>query len=175
MKALIGLAFLPFALSAVEPAAFFEKRCVQCHGPKKQKAKLRLDTLAWPALSPLATLLASISVRLRRWEHAYHYAANLPQHVLGHHRLKVRLLQQSGWTVVRVRRETKGRRGKTVTTISGVPLGPDALKELAGELKRRCGSGGSARDGVIEIQGDHVDLLLAELGKRGFTAKKSGG
>jgi hypothetical protein len=47
MRALIGLAFLPFALSAVEPAAFFEKRCVQCHGPKKQKAKLRLDTLDW--------------------------------------------------------------------------------------------------------------------------------
>ena len=47
MRALIGLAFLPFTLSAVEPAAFFEKRCVQCHGPKKQKAKLRLDTLDW--------------------------------------------------------------------------------------------------------------------------------
>ena len=47
MRALIGLAFLPFTLSALEPAAFFEKRCVQCHGPKKQKAKLRLDTLDW--------------------------------------------------------------------------------------------------------------------------------
>ena len=47
MRALIGLAFLPFALSAVEPAMFFEQSCVQCHGPKKQKAKLRLDILAW--------------------------------------------------------------------------------------------------------------------------------
>ena len=77
--------------------------------------------------------------------------------------------------VVRVRRETKGRRGKTVTTISGVPLGPDALKELAGELKRRCGSGGSARDGVIEIQGAHRDALIGDLAARGYTVKRAGG
>ncbi|MEE2678230.1 MAG: translation initiation factor Sui1 [Myxococcota bacterium] len=77
--------------------------------------------------------------------------------------------------VVRVRRETKGRRGKTVTTISGVPLTPDALKDLAAELKRRCGTGGSARDGVIEIQGDHRDVLVAELEARGYTVKRAGG
>jgi len=77
--------------------------------------------------------------------------------------------------VVRVRREVAGRNGKTVTTIQGVPLASDALRTLAGELKRRCGSGGSAKDGVIEIQGDHRDVLVAELEARGFTVKRSGG
>ncbi len=77
--------------------------------------------------------------------------------------------------IVRVRREVKGRRGKTVTTISGVPLASDALRELAAELKRRCGSGGSAKDGVIEIQGDHRDTLVAELEDRGYTVKLAGG
>lgn len=77
--------------------------------------------------------------------------------------------------IARVRRETKGRGGKTVTTVSGVPLAEEPLKELASVLKKRCGTGGALKDGVIEIQGDHVELLLAELGKRGFTAKKSGG
>ncbi len=77
--------------------------------------------------------------------------------------------------IARVRRETKGRGGKTVTTISGVPLADEPLKELASLLKRRCGCGGSLKDGVIEIQGDHVQLLLDELIKQGFKAKKSGG
>ena len=77
--------------------------------------------------------------------------------------------------IVRVRREVKGRRGKTVTTVSGVPLASDALRELAAELKRRCGSGGSAKDGVIEIQGDHRDTLVAELEDRGYTVKLAGG
>ena len=77
--------------------------------------------------------------------------------------------------IARVRRESKGRGGKTVTTISGVPLEAEALKDLAAALKRRCGTGGALKDGVIEIQGDHVELLLAELNKQGFKAKKSGG
>lgn len=77
--------------------------------------------------------------------------------------------------IARVRRESKGRGGKTVTTISGVPLAETELKELASALKRRCGTGGALKDGVIEIQGDHVQLLLDELVKRGFKAKKSGG
>ncbi|AVB22167.1 MULTISPECIES: translation initiation factor Sui1 [Pseudomonas syringae group] len=77
--------------------------------------------------------------------------------------------------VARVRRESKGRGGKTVTTISGVPLAEEPLKELAKALKQRCGTGGSLKDGVIEIQGDHVELLIAELVKKGFKAKKSGG
>ena len=77
--------------------------------------------------------------------------------------------------IARVRRESKGRGGKTVTTITGVPLAEDALKELATTLKKRCGTGGALKDGIIEIQGDHVELLLAELVKHGFKAKKSGG
>ena len=77
--------------------------------------------------------------------------------------------------VVRVRREVKGRNGKTVTTVSGVGLSDDALRELGSELKRRCGSGGSVKDGVIEIQGDHRDLLVAELEARGYTVKRAGG
>jgi len=81
----------------------------------------------------------------------------------------------AGDGIARVRRETKGRGGKTVTTITGVPLAEAELKELASALKRRCGTGGALKDGVIEIQGEHVELLVEELGKRGFKAKKSGG
>lgn len=77
--------------------------------------------------------------------------------------------------IARVRRESKGRGGKTVTTVSGVPLAGDELKELATALKKRCGTGGALKDGVIEIQGEHVELLIAELTRRGFKAKKSGG
>ena len=77
--------------------------------------------------------------------------------------------------VVRVRREVQGRHGKTVTTISGVPLPGDALRALASELKRRCGTGGSAKDGTIEIQGDHRDLLVSELEARGYVVKRAGG
>ncbi len=81
----------------------------------------------------------------------------------------------AGDGIARVRRETKGRGGKTVTTISGVPLAEAALRELATALKKRCGCGGALKDGVIEIQGEHVELLLAELHTRGFKAVKSGG
>jgi len=77
--------------------------------------------------------------------------------------------------IVRVRREVKGRRGKAVTTISGVPLPEDELRSLASELKRRCATGGSVKDGVIEIQGDHRDLLIEDLGSRGYSVKRSGG
>jgi translation initiation factor 1 len=81
----------------------------------------------------------------------------------------------AGDGIVRVRRETKGRGGKTVTVVSGVPGDEAALKALAGELKRRCGSGGTAKDGIIEIQGDFCDLIVAELAGRGFTVKRAGG
>lgn len=80
-----------------------------------------------------------------------------------------------GAAVVRVGRETKGRRGKGVTVVTGVPLAGAALDELGSRLKRLCGSGGTVRDGVIEIQGDHRDLLVAELAKSGWTVKRSGG
>ena len=77
--------------------------------------------------------------------------------------------------VVRVGRETKGRRGKGVTVITGVPLEGAELAELGKQLKRRCGSGGTLKDGVLEIQGDHRDLLVSELEARGWTVKRSGG
>jgi translation initiation factor 1 len=81
----------------------------------------------------------------------------------------------AGDGIVRIRREVKGRRGKAVTTISGVPLPPAELKQLAGELKRLCGTGGSAKDGVIEIQGDQREKLSAELTSRGYSVKQAGG
>ena len=76
---------------------------------------------------------------------------------------------------VRVGRETQGRGGKGVTVITGLPLAPSALEDLARQLKKRCGCGGTVRNGVIEIQGDHRDLLVAELAKLGWQAKRSGG
>jgi translation initiation factor 1 len=75
--------------------------------------------------------------------------------------------------VLRVRRETSGRRGKTVTTVSGAA--PALAAELARELKRLCGSGGSVVDGVIEIQGDHRAKVLAHLEGRGLQVKSAGG
>lgn len=62
-----------------------------------------------------------------------------------------------------------------MTVITGVPLNDEALKALAGELKRRCGTGGTLKEGSIEIQGDHRDLLVIELEKRGYRVKKAGG
>ncbi|HEX8105857.1 MAG TPA: stress response translation initiation inhibitor YciH [Solirubrobacteraceae bacterium] len=76
---------------------------------------------------------------------------------------------------VKVRRETSGRRGKAVTTISGVPLGDDALRELAGRLKKRCGVGGTVTDGVIELQGDHRDVVVELLRADGYDTVLAGG
>ena len=76
---------------------------------------------------------------------------------------------------MRVGRETQGRNGKAVTVVSGLPLLPDELKALAKELKQRCGTGGTVKDGVLEIQGDHRDLIVEELARRGYDAKRSGG
>ncbi|MHC5209580.1 MAG: SUI1 family translation initiation factor [Planctomycetota bacterium] len=77
--------------------------------------------------------------------------------------------------VVRVGRQTKGRKGKGVTVVTGVPLAGPELERLARELKQRCGSGGTVRDGVIEIQGDHRGTLTIELGARGWQVKQAGG
>jgi translation initiation factor 1 len=81
----------------------------------------------------------------------------------------------AGDGTVRIRRESKGRGGKTVTVITGVPGDDPALQALAGALKRRCGTGGTAKEGVIEIQGDHCDFLVDEMTRRGFTVKRAGG
>jgi len=77
--------------------------------------------------------------------------------------------------VIRIRREVKGRGGKTVTVASGFQLDDNGLKQLAAELKRRCGTGGSVKDGEILSQGDHRESLLAELRQKGFVVKPSGG
>ena len=77
--------------------------------------------------------------------------------------------------IVRVGRESKGRKGKGVTLISGVPLDHEGIKSLGKELKKKCGTGGTVKDGIIEIQGDHRDLLVIELQKKGWTVKRSGG
>lgn len=81
----------------------------------------------------------------------------------------------AGDGVVRVRRETKGRGGKTVTTVSGVLLAGDELKALAKRLKNRCGCGGAVKDGVIEIQGDKAELVCELLTAEGFKVKRAGG
>jgi translation initiation factor 1 len=65
--------------------------------------------------------------------------------------------------------------GRGVTVVTGVPLRGEALEALGSELKRQCGSGGTVRGGVIEIQGDHRDRLVAELARHGWTVKRSGG
>ena len=81
----------------------------------------------------------------------------------------------AGDGVVRVLRETKGRKGKGVTVIKGLPLGPLELAQLAKQLKTKCGSGGTLKDGVVEIQGDHCDRVLEELKPYGWVVKRAGG
>jgi translation initiation factor 1 len=81
----------------------------------------------------------------------------------------------SGDGIVRISRETQGRKGKGVTVITGLGLTTEQLDELASELKKCCGSGGSATQGRIEIQGDHRDRLVDELSRRGWKAKRVGG
>jgi translation initiation factor 1 len=76
--------------------------------------------------------------------------------------------RQQGDSVVRVSRQTKGRKGSGVCLITGLPLGGAELKELARELKKKCGSGGTVKNGVIEIQGDHRETLVDALTKLGF-------
>ena len=76
---------------------------------------------------------------------------------------------------MRIRRETKGRKGKGVTTVSGVNLAEAELKTLAKLLKQTCSTGGTVKDGVIEIQGDHRQILKTELEKRGHQVKLAGG
>jgi translation initiation factor 1 len=76
---------------------------------------------------------------------------------------------------VKVRREVAGRRGKAVTTVSGVPLDDAGLRELAGRLKKRCGVGGSAKNGVIELQGDHRDVVMQVLRDAGYDPVPAGG
>lgn len=77
--------------------------------------------------------------------------------------------------MVRVSRESKGRGGKQVTLVKGLPLDDAALQALGKQLKSACGSGGTVKDGVIEIQGEHIERLLELLAKQGWKAKRAGG
>jgi len=77
--------------------------------------------------------------------------------------------------VVRVGRETKGRKGAGVTIVTGLPLGAPELAEMASRLKKKCATGGTVRDGVIEVQGDHRDKVVMELTAAGYKVKRVGG
>ncbi|TFW18515.1 translation initiation factor Sui1 [Duganella callida] len=76
---------------------------------------------------------------------------------------------------IKVSRESKGRGGKTVTLVRGLPLDADALAALGKQLRSACGSGGTVKDGVVEIQGDHCERVMAELVKQGYKPKRVGG
>ena len=77
--------------------------------------------------------------------------------------------------VVRVSRETKGRGGKSVTLVKGLALDADALAVLGKQLRGACGAGGTVKDGVIEVQGDHCELVMEALRKHGHSPKRTGG
>jgi translation initiation factor 1 len=81
----------------------------------------------------------------------------------------------TGDGIVRVSRETKGRGGKSVTLVRGLPLQADALAALGKRLRSACGAGGTVKDGVIEVQGDHADRLVPLLQAEGWTVKRAGG
>ena len=81
----------------------------------------------------------------------------------------------AGDGIVRVLRETKGRGGKAVTVVRGVPLAGQPLAQLGQQLKAACGSGGTVKDGVIEVQGDHVEKVMALLQQQGYKVKRAGG
>lgn len=81
----------------------------------------------------------------------------------------------TGDGVARVSRETSGRGGKTVTVVRGVLLPPEQLADLGKQLRTACGSGGTVKDGVIEVQGDHADRVVELLKARGHSVKRAGG
>jgi translation initiation factor 1 len=82
---------------------------------------------------------------------------------------------KTGDGIIRIRRETKGRKGKGVTTLSGMAMDASEIKNLCSELKKTCGTGGAVKDDIIEIQGDNRDKIKTLLEKRGFTVKLAGG
>ena len=81
----------------------------------------------------------------------------------------------TGDGIVRVSRTRRGRKGKTVTLVEGVLVSSDALRDLASDLKKRCGTGGAIKEGIIEIQGDQRETLVSALEEKGFRVKVSGG
>lgn len=89
--------------------------------------------------------------------------------------VKVKTERPKGDGIVRIQRQTSGRKGKGVCIITGVDLDDRGLVSLASELKRRTGCGGSVKDGVIEIQGDNREQLKQMLEQKGFVVKLAGG
>ena len=85
------------------------------------------------------------------------------------------VVRSKGDGVVRIQKQTSGRKGAGVSVITGLDLSDEELKKLAAELKKRCGCGGSVKNGMIEIQGEKRDLLKQLLEQKGFTVKLSGG
>ena len=83
--------------------------------------------------------------------------------------------RQAGDGIVRIWRDRKGRRGKTMTVVTGLPGGEAALAGIAATLKRLCGSGGTVSDGNVEIQGDHRERVAAKLTELGYRVKLAGG
>lgn len=81
----------------------------------------------------------------------------------------------AGDGIVRVSRQTKGRAGKGVTLVKGLDLDDSALIALGKQLKTACGSGGTVKDGVIEVQGDHVERVMELLKAQGYSVKRAGG
>ncbi|MDB5964423.1 MAG: translation initiation factor Sui1 [Polaromonas sp.] len=77
--------------------------------------------------------------------------------------------------VVRVSRETKGRGGKSVTLVRGLAVDAALLAQIGKQLRTACGSGGTVKDGVVEVQGDHCDLIVQALQKQGYSVKRAGG
>ena len=86
-----------------------------------------------------------------------------------------RSIPSPGDGIIRIRREIKGRKGKTATIVYGFQLDDKEMKEIAAQLKRACGTGGSVKDGEIVIQGDHRGILKTELSNRGYRVKLAGG
>ena len=81
----------------------------------------------------------------------------------------------AGDGIVRISRETKGRGGKAVTLVRGLPLDDAALAALGKQLRNACGAGGTLKDGVLEVQGDHVERVMALLQQQGWKVKRAGG
>lgn len=96
------------------------------------------------------------------------------RHAIGSCICKAQALPK-GDGVVRVSLQTKGRGGKSVTIVKGLPLDALALAALAKQLRAACGSGGTAKDGVVEVQGDHIATVIAALQKQSYNVKRAGG
>ncbi|MBF0144816.1 MAG: translation initiation factor Sui1 [Magnetococcales bacterium] len=88
---------------------------------------------------------------------------------------KLKSSQPASTGMIRVSRETKGRKGKEVTLIKGLDPDPTSLEQMGKKIKAMCGSGGTVKDGTIEIQGNHIDRVMSYLQQQGLTVKRAGG